>query len=244
MPTPFSHLLIAYRLLNEAALSDNTRRLITAYQADFLLGGVVADARPENGKRADTHFYHYTEPMPDNPWREMFRQHPALQQPLSASHHAFLAGYVAHLAADEYWSRNMLKPHFGEGNWGEDIKERFFALHLLLIYMDERDETALDTTMPALLRQSQAEHWLPFLTDKEIYAWRDFIAGQLETESETLHVFGSRIKTPAEDLRRIIDNANQMQVQLWDNITPALLARIEAEMYTFAYEQMEIYLAP
>jgi hypothetical protein len=242
MPTPFTHLHIAHCLLNDATLADTTRRLITTHQADFLLGSVVADARPEGGKRADTHFYHYAEPMPDNPWREMFRQHPSLTQPLSSQHHAFLAGYVAHLAADEYWSRYMLKPHFGDATWGEDIKDRFFALHLLLIYMDERDETALDDTTPALLRQSQPENWLPFLSDKEVQDWQDFIARQLETESETLHVFGSRIKTPAEDLRRILDDASQMQARVWDNIPPSLLAHMEAEMVVFSREQLEIYL--
>lgn len=242
MPTPFSHLHISHRLVNDMALSQKTRRLITAHPSDFLLGGVIADARPEGGKRPDTHFYHYTEPMPDNPWREMFRHHPALKQSLSTRHHAFLAGYVAHLAVDEYWSRYMLKPHFADSAWGEDVKDRFFSLHLLLIHMDERDETALENTIPSLLRQSQPHHWLPFLTDTEICGWRDFIAGQLETKSETLPVLGKRIQTLPEDLRRILDNTSTMQSRVWDNIAPSLLAHMENEMYTFAQEQLEIYL--
>ncbi|MDQ7026835.1 MAG: zinc dependent phospholipase C family protein [Anaerolineae bacterium] len=243
MPTPFTHLLISHRLLNDRALSQKTRRLITAHPSDFLLGGIIADARPAGGKRADTHFYHYTEPMPDNPWREMFRHYPSLRQPLSTQHHAFLAGYVAHLAVDEYWSRYMLKPHFADSDWGEDKNDRFFSLHLLLIHMDERDEKALESAIPSRLRQSQAHHWLPFLTDSEICEWRDFIARQLETESQTLPVLGKRIQTSVADLRRIMDDTRKMQSRVWDNIAPSVLAHIEAEMYTFAQEQVEIYLA-
>ena len=243
MPTPFTHLDIAQRLLQDPALSEDTRRLLNIHQADFLVGSVVADARPEGIKRVETHFYQYTEPMPDNPWREMFRQHPSLKQPLTPEHHAFLAGYVAHLAVDEYWSRYMLKPYFADGTWGPDMKDRFFALHLLLIYMDERDEGVLDSSVPTLLRQSEATHWLPFLTDAAINEWRDFIAYQLGTGSETLEVLGQRIKTAPEDLRRILDDRQEMQARVWDNVSPTLLARMEAEMYTFAREQMEIYLA-
>jgi hypothetical protein len=242
MPTPFTHLDIAHRLLHDRTLSDDTRQLITAYRPDFLLGGVVVDARPEGVERVDTHFYHYTKPMPDNPWREMFRQHPSLRQLQSSNHHAFLAGYVAHLAADEYWSRYMLKPHFADADWGEDMMERFFSLHLLLIYMDERDETLLEDDIASTLRQSEPHNWLPFLTDDQIREWRDFIALQLETESETLDIFGKRIRTEPTDLRRILDDKTAMQTRLWNHITPQLLAHIEKELYDFVCEQLEIYV--
>jgi hypothetical protein len=242
MPTPFTHLEISQRLLHETALSDDMRRLLNTHQADFLVGAVVADARPDGVKRADTHFYHYSEPMPDNPWREMFRQHPSLMQPLSPEHHAFLAGYVAHLAVDEYWSRYMMKPYFADGAWGPDIKDRFFALHLLLAHMDERDEQLLDSSVPTFMRQSQFTNWLPFLTDAALAEWRDFIAYQLETTSQTLDVFSPRVKIAADALRHIIDDRQQMQMLLWDNIPPTLLSRIEAEMYIFAHEQLALYL--
>lgn len=242
MPTPFTHLQITDTLLHDAALSPTAQRIIRAEQPAFLLGGVVADARPPGSERADTHFYHYTRPMPDNPWREMFRQHPSLQQSRSQAHRAFLMGYVAHLATDEFWSRYMLAPYFANGNWGRDIRDRFYVLHMLLIAMDERDEALLAAPIPGLLRRSQPHEWLPFMADEVICEWRDFIAQQLQGESKTIEIFGSRINTSPQEIRARLDDPAWMQERLWDNITRDLLRDLEAKMYAFSREQVDIYL--
>ncbi len=242
MPTPFTHLHIASQLLQDARVSPEAHALIAAHQPCFLLGGIVADQRLSGMERADTHFYHYTRPMPDNPWREMFRQHPALVPPKSAAHHAFLMGYVAHLAADEYWSRNMLGPYFANGDWGDSGRDRFFVLHLLLIWMDERDEARLPATTANLLRQCVPDAWLPFLPDHGICDWRDFLADQLDGDSETLTIFGGRIRTAPRVLRAMLDDDALMQERLWENVTPDILSAMEANLYDFSREQMEIYL--
>ncbi len=242
MPTPFTHLYIASRLLHDGHVSAAAQAILAAHQPCFLLGGIVADQRLEGMERADTHFYHYTRPMPDNPWREMFRQHPTLMQPKSEAHHAFLMGYVAHLAADEYWSRHMLGPHFANGEWGEDRFDRFFVLHLLLIWMDERDEDRLPQETADLLRQCFPNDWLPFLPDDGICDWRDFLADQLEGESETLRIFGGRIRTEPHVLRVMLDDSDLMQGRLWDHVTPTVLANLEAQLYDFSRDQMETYL--
>ena len=144
MPTPYSHLWIAHRLLADEALSSEVQSAIAADVPAYLLGSIVADARIYPGAdRELTHFYRYDKPMPDHPWQEMLRQNPTLAQPQTDSHRAFIAGYVAHLAADEYWTRQMVGPHFAEGAWGNDIRWRFYVLHLLLTSMDERDEARL-----------------------------------------------------------------------------------------------------
>jgi hypothetical protein len=241
MPTPFTHLQITHRLLNDPQIPDAVHELMTMCCADFYLGGVVADARSEGSQRADTHFYHYTEPMPDNPWREMFRQHSSLKAPQSRAHKVFLMAYVAHLASDEYWSRNLLKPYIAEADWGKDIYERFKALHLLLIYMDERDERYLPKALAPLLHQSYPMSWLPFMDDKVIGEWRDFIAEQLENNaSQTLQIFGSRIHIAPEDIRKMLDDAQDMQRRLWNHISLDFLAEIEERMYRFSREQMLI----
>jgi hypothetical protein len=172
----------------------------------------------------------------------MFRQHPSLLHPKSASHHAFLMGYVAHLAADEYWSRHMLGPIFANGEWGDDMRDRFFVLHLLLIWMDERDEDRLPLETASLLRQCFPNDWLPFLPDGGICDWRDFLADQLEGDSETLTIFGGRIRTEPRVLRAMLDDNALMQERLWENVTPAMLHTLESDLYDFSREQMEIYL--
>lgn len=243
MPTPFTHLRITHRLLNDPKIPDSVHKLMNNCRPDFYLGGVVADARPVGSRRADTHFYHYTEPMPDNPWREMFRQYPSLKTPPSSSHKVLLMAYVAHLASDEYWSRNLLKPHIAEADWGRNIHERFNALHLLLIHMDERDEKYLPEQIPSFLFQSYPSSYLPFIPDEVMCEWRDFIADQLENNaSQTLQIFGSRIQTDPKDLRKMLDDTQYMQQRLWNNISLDFLAEIEEDMYRFSREQMLIFI--
>lgn len=243
MPTPFTHLEISQRLLMDASLSPATRALIAYAVPDFLLGSIVADAKPAaDAPRHITHFYEYTKPMPDNPWREMFRQHPSLRTLATRQHQAFVAGYVAHLAADEYWSRRVLKPHFALAEWGTDARERFYMLHFLLIYMDERDEASLQAPVSATLRQAVPQSWLPFMGDDVIQDWRDYIAEQLVGQSDTLHIFGQRISTPAEEVRRLLDDNDFMQTRLWQNIPPKLFAQKEVEMYAFVCQELERYV--
>lgn len=243
MPTPFSHLQITLRLMNDPLVPEDVRQFINQHRSAFLLGGVVADQRPVGGKRADTHFYEYIKPMPDNPWREMFRQYPSLEAPVSEAHKAFLTAYVAHLSADEYWTRHMLKPHFADSDWGEDIRARFFQLHLLLITMDERDEQLLPKGIGAVMRDSLSDSWLPFLSDELIAEWRDFIAQQIdEDDSQTLVIFGGRIKTEPEKVRELLDDEGYMQSKLWANVSRKTLADVEDKLYQFAREQMLVYL--
>jgi hypothetical protein len=241
MPTPFTHLEMSLRLLADPLVPAGIRDALESYRPDFLLGAIIADARPESGKRADTHFYEYTKPMPDSAWREMFRQHPSIKAPQSDAHRAFLAAYVAHLSADEYWTTYLLQPHIAMAVWGDGLRDRFYMLHFILIHMDERDEKSLPSSVPSSLRQSEPQNWLPFLGDNLIRNWRDYIAKQLESESDTLNVFGARIETPAERMRQLIDDADWMQSRLWQHISPALLSETEAKMYEFSRQQLLNY---
>lgn len=242
MPTPFSHLYITQRLLSDDAVPAEVRAFADACRPDFLLGGIIADQRPKGGKRADTHFYEYARPMPDNPWREMFRQNPSLKQPISDAHKAFLMGYVAHLAADEYWTRHMLGPHFVERDWGGSMSHRFYLLHLLLITMDERDQALLYDGIGATMRSCEPAAWLPFMHDQKIIEWRDFLARQIdEDDSKTLEIFGRRIDTAPDQVRAFLDNTAYMQNELWNHVTPEILADVETQLYAFSRQQMLIY---
>lgn len=242
MPTPFSHLYISQLLLEDARLPEGLQARIREQRPSFLLGGIVADQRPTGGNRATTHFYHYYKPMPDHPWREMLRQHPVLKQPRTEAHQACMLGYVAHLAADEYWARHMLKPHFAQGTWGTDMDARFFMLHLLLVTMDERDEQHLAAGIDRDLMRATPEQWLPFLSDQEIITWRDFISQQLrDNASQTLSIFGKRINTTPERMRQLLNDAPFMQAQLWQYVPQETLATIEANLYEFSHAQMVVY---
>lgn len=242
MPTPFTHLAAAQRLLADATISPSVRALLAAERPAFLLGSVAADAHPPGVTRDMTHFYTYDSLLTEAPWRVMLRRCPALQAASTAAQRVFLAGYVAHLAMDEVWTRDMLGPHFALANWGTR-GFRFVLLHALLITMDERDYAALEAWQSPTLAAAQPAGWLPFLSDAALAEWRDFIAEQIRPGgvSQTIAVFAPRIHHTPDELRRILDSPEQMHL-LWQNITPALLAEIEARMYTYAREQMHLYL--
>jgi hypothetical protein len=245
MPTPFTHLEVAQRLLVDEQILPEVREALMAECPAFLLGNIAADARTESGmKREDTHFYSYDKGISDHPWRVMMQLHPTLETAHSTAQRAFLAGYVAHLSMDEWWSLHMLGPHFAAREWAPR-PQRFIMLHILLISMDERDFHRLLPWEYETLRAAQPEDWTPFMSDAILRDWRDFIARQIAPDggSETLEVLGARINMQPDELRAILNSPERMDADLWAHIPLSLLAETEAEMYRHAREQMLVYWA-
>ena len=243
MPTPFTHLQVAQKLLDDPVIRHAVKDRLRADGSAFLLGNIAADARTQSGiMRSDSHFYHYDTPMTDHPWRVMLAQHTPLTQPYSGEHQTFIAGYVAHLSIDEVWTLHMLGPRFFEGTWGADRQFRFFMLHLLLAYMDERDYALLEDWQPDVLAAAIPDNWLPFMPDADLVVWRDYIQRQLTGESQTLEIFSQRLDKPVEEFRAVLDSPERLQADLWANVPRDALEQIEDQMYTFAREQMLIYL--
>jgi hypothetical protein len=243
MPTPFTHLASAQTLLQDPLVPAQMRAFLHEHLPAFLLGNIAADARISgNVAREHTHFFSYERPIEQHPWRVMFTQHPTLAPAHSPSQRAFLAGYTAHLSLDEIWSIDMVRPHFGLGDWGTRY-HRFLMLHIILIYMDERDYHALEDWQQPTLCAALPQQWTPFLNDDTLTEWRDFIGRQVpHGASETLAVLGERVqKTPAE-LRVILDSPAQMQSDLWQYVPQDVLAQVEANMYAHARSQMIAYL--
>ncbi|MEO8609025.1 MAG: hypothetical protein ABI690_14140 [Chloroflexota bacterium] len=245
MPTPFTHLETAQRLLQDDQIPQSIRDALNAECPAFLLGNIAADARTESGmKREDTHFYSYDKGISEHPWRVMLQTHPSLETTHSLAQRVFLAGYAAHLSMDEWWSLHMLGPHFANREWAPR-PQRFLMLHIILIYMDERDHSQLQPWQYQTLEAAQPEDWTPFMSDTILRDWRDFIARQIKpgNASETLDVLGSRVNMQPAELRAILDDPEKMQNDLWQHIPQTLLAEIEADMYRHAREQMLIYWA-
>lgn len=247
MPTPFTHLETAQRLLKDGQIPLDVRALLDADRSAFLLGHIAADARVDAGvSREATHFYAYDRPIDEHPWRVMMHRYPDLQSAHSPAQRAFLAGYVAHLSIDEYWTLNMVRPYFIKREWNTPSREfRFLMLHIILCYLDERDLRRLLPWQNESLCAAQPEDWLPFMSDDILRGWRDFIGEQLKPGgiSQTLALFGARIGKQPEELRAILDSPEQMENGLWANVPPEDLARIEGEMYGYACEQMAIFFS-
>lgn len=244
MPTPFTHLEIAQRLLADEAVPVAYRDLLRAECGAFLLGNVAADARVGNGApRSATHFYEYGQPIEAHPWRVMTGRNPGLLRPQDDAHRAFVAGYVAHLSVDEAWSLHMVGPHFYGRDWA-DGAFRYYMLHIILIYMDERDLLRLDDWHAPRLARALPRNWLPFISDADLKAWQRLIHDQISPDgaSRTLEIFGGRIGVEPGEIRTFLDSPQQMQAGLWQHIPPALLQQTEARFYQHAREQMTVYL--
>jgi hypothetical protein len=115
-------------------------------------------------------------------------------------------------------------------------------LHVLLIYMDERDYGLLEGWHADTLIAAQPNEWLPFMTGDDLKAWRDFIAIQLTRGSQTLAVLGARIKRSPEELRALLDSPERLQADLWEHVGPEVLVQIEDTMYTACRDEMLVYL--
>jgi hypothetical protein len=245
MPTPFTHLAYAQRLLADDGLPEYVRHLLQSERPAFLLGSIAADAQTIHGlKRETTHFYSYDQPLETPPYQIMLTQHSELSISESHSQRAFVAGYVFHLSIDEIWSVQMIHPYFVLPQWGNKL-DRFLALQLMLITMDERDRAALSATTIHELAAANPTQWLPFLDDDALVAWRDLIARQLmqDGDVQTLNIISERAPaslalTPAA-LRDMLDSPEVMNRHLWSHVLQTTLAEIEADMYVRSRERLQ-----
>jgi hypothetical protein len=246
MPTPFTHLRIAQDLLADEALAPLYRALLQRQLPAFQLGSIVADARVASGVgREVTHFYAYGRPISARPWRLMLQEHKSLLDAQDEAHLAFLAGYVAHLATDEAWALKMVRPQFWEREWiGVERRDKFLALHLILTVMDERDEPQLAPWQAESLASCEPASWLPFMTDDVLRGWRDLVARQILPggESETLAIFGRRLKRDPASIRAVLDKPELMRFYLWRHVEPQALAAVERQAYAFTRDQLAVFL--
>lgn len=244
MPTPFTHLACAQRLLDDGVLPEPQRALLAAELPAFVLGSIAADGHGGTGlRREDTHFYTYERPIKTAPAQVMLSRYPMLSAPATPGQRAFMAGYVGHLAVDEAWTEALMRPYFIDAEWGSST-ERFLTLNLLLIGLDERDRATLIPTLGEALPAAEPQGWLPFLSDSALCTWRSIIARQLVpgAPSETLPIISVRTGRPEAELRALVDSSAALNARLWAHVPPPALAETEAQMNAFARDQVMGYL--
>lgn len=236
MPTPFMHLRAAYRFLNDPAVPASIRAELGSSEnlGAFLLGHVAPDARVSGGlSRDSTHFFAYQPVVNPDAGDAMLAEYPALKNATGAQR-AFIAGYLAHLRMDVIWCEVMLFPNFYQKEWGGDPETRYNMLHVLLCYLDEQDYRQWSSDFAPALRDAQPHGWLPFLSDTDLQAWQQIVARQIceGCESETLAVLGKRVRIKEAGLRALLSDPLQMQTNLWDHVSQAIVADVEARMYS------------
>jgi hypothetical protein len=245
MPTPFTHLASAQRLLDDPALPASNRALLDAETPAFLLGSIAADGHSGAGlRREDTHFYTYDRPITAPLSDVMLARYPALAEPCSDARRAFIAGYVGHLALDEVWTEGAMRPYFIEPVWGSS-SERFVMLNALLITMDERDQAYLRPSLMEQLQEAGPDGWLPFMPDSALIAWRDLIARQLApgAPSGTLPIISARTGLTVADLRALVDSEAALNARLWAHVPQVAMVSVERQMQGAAIARVVDYLS-
>ncbi len=230
MPTPFQHLTYALALLTAPALPESIR----AAPGPFLLGNTAADVQALTGQdRAETHFYTFPPARIPRAGAVFLTTHPQLAAPqqLAPEHAAFISGYLAHLAYDEFWAWDIYCPFYLESTDWPDRLTRSIHHNALRVWLDRQATRVLAgrPDVPAALQQAAPCAWLPFAADHDLRRWRDWLMTQLlypET-IETVAVFAARMNVPATELEAAVSARAAGRDAAPVPGLPAALARFE-----------------
>jgi len=244
VPTPFTHIAAAQRLLADPDLPQGVRNRLALELPAFLLGSIAADATRLHapGTREDTHFYRYDEPFDGQPWRRMLERHPILLQPRDEAQRIFLAGYVAHLAMDEIWTREIMWPLMRGIDDVDERRRRALAITLLMTHCDERDYVVIAASSVDALGMAQPRAWLPFLSDADLVTMRDLILGQLRDRSQTLEILSRRWGLTPQDFRTTLDDPARFAAEVLSWIHERQLLLVEQNMDLCMRDRLQDWL--
>jgi hypothetical protein len=240
MPTPVQHLVLAQRLLDEAALPIAVRDRLQTQRGAFLFGNTAPDVQTVSGQlRAETHFFVIPWAQVPLPHNALFGLYPELRHPRSLlpAHAAFLAGYICHLWLDVLWVRDIYLNGFGpHARWGVNLHERHVYHNILRAWCDLNDQPQLNDTVGTALASATPSSWLPFTADRYLVQWRDNLAGQFQPQGSirTVEVFAERGGVPPEKFQQVLESPDQLEQHIFAH---ASREKIE-KFYRLGYEQM------
>jgi hypothetical protein len=223
MPTPFMHLEIAERILEDARLSPGLRKLVGDHFPAFYFGNVAPDFHTIcEIPREETHFYPLPPEPGDRAFPTMFALYPELSpaSKIPVSQAAFLAGYSAHLMLDVRWFHEVMMPYFIQSNEWDNHHQRFLVHNTLLTYLDKLAVDSLPDSSEKTLAEADPQHWLPFASDEELVKWRDFLVVQLRpgTPLQTITIFAERLHMTPEEFAANLDDPIWMQENLFNRV--------------------------
>ena len=217
MPTPFYHPSIAVELLDQASLGGEVRAFLDSYRCEFLFGNTAPDTQVISGQgREETHFFSLPVRKNDrSPWQRLLSTYPILARTadLEPEQAAFLTGYLCHLQADWLWVVDIFSPVFGfRSRWGSR-EQRLYLHNVLRAYLDRRITESLGHGTGLCLTKVSPQHWLPFIQDGHLCAWRDFLSPQLEPGAaiQTVEVFASRQGIDPAAFYQVIESEEDME---------------------------------
>lgn len=220
---------MALDLYQHVALSLPQRRLLDRHREAFLLGNTAPDVQVISGQRRETtHFYNIPVRGLDPAWGRMLQRYPTLARAdaLPEAQAAFLAGYLCHLQADQFWALEIFNPVFGLEQTWETFRHRLYVHNALRAYLDLKVVDELPAGLGAWLSRSPVEGILPFVEDDHLRQWRDDLAGQLQPDASvrTVEVFASRLGREADDLYQLLQSGPRMDQEVFDRLPDRLLS--------------------
>lgn len=222
MPTPVTHLIQAEEILRGGVLPPDARDLLTRQRGPFLLGNTAPDVQTVSRQgRDETHYYTLPRTTDQPAYETLFAAHPHLAraQALPPAQAAFVAGYVAHLLLDEIWLELVFLRYFVGKGWAPR-NERLFVHNVLRTWMDRRDQQRLNGSVVAALRETKPQGWLPFVSDGDLGAWRDWLVEQLSPGQvvQTAEVFAERMGVSAADVEAVLESPRQMEERVFRHV--------------------------
>lgn len=247
MPTPFSHIAVAARLLEPGRLPKRTQKRLRAARAAFFLGNTAPDFGALVGiARARTHFFEVPLRDPAPAHLRLLRAHPELARPaaLDPQQAAFVAGYLAHLWLDQAWIQRVFEPYFGPAVGRGSFRDRLVAHNLLRAHLDLQQRGLMPQDMALTLRSAQPEDWLPFAASDELRHWRDHLAEQVEPDGHirTVEVFAERLDVPQEQFSRRLRSDEEMRRAVYDHLPGGLISDYWRQGLTRTAELIHYYL--
>jgi hypothetical protein len=159
--------------------------------------------------------------------------HPSLAEAeaLPACQAAFVSGYLSHVITDELWLDEVFERYFLQ-DWGP-LEERLFLHNVLRTWMDNRDQAKLNGNAVHELQEAEPHNWLPFVDDKHLRMWRDWLVEQLAPgqRMQTAEVFARRMGIPAGEVEAVARSPQQMEERVFRYFPRSALASFREAAY-------------
>jgi hypothetical protein len=228
VPTPFYHLSVADELLRNQALDRPVLQWLQAQRCAFFLGNTAPDVQVVSGEpRENTHFFvlplsHNAQP----PWDAFLNLYPGLHSfSCTEAHLTFLAGYLCHLQADWLWIKKIYAPIFGPNQDWDTFSYRLYIHNVLRAYQDAQIMNSLPQETGDCLDSVRPLGWLPFVEDRHLEEWRDYLSRQLKPGSlaQTVEVFAARQGISPEEYYSLLESKERMDTEVFSKVSEETL---------------------
>ena len=244
MPTPVTHLVIAQNILDahpELMPKGDSHAL-----GAFLLGSTLADVRVLTGEpRIATHFLRLPPRRGESGIRAMLQAHPHLANLNGAGICARLmvAGYLAHLLADEIWLVRIYWPYFRSPKGTHD-PDRLLRHDLLRSVLDQQDRGVVRREFHGVLHAARCANPFPFISDDGAESWRQLVLRELQSpdSSPTFAHFASRYGLSLAEFVAMLHSPERM-AEAVDMVPTGTIGRYHEESARIGGQLVATYMA-